>query len=145
MGNPANDNAVWAYLDATKTVILCTRKEANAWWNSEEVKRAQIKYDEINGWKIDTRFWRFSLAPDGPPLFWRVGWWTGNIVTGYRSGERHFGTMKAALEFHAGIMATIRKGGVTDSTIQEDSEGLDESGWSDDPEESDPADWWKDR
>jgi hypothetical protein len=143
MGHPGNDNAVWAYLDATNTVILCTRKEANAWWYSEEGKRAQIKYDEIDGWDVDTRFWRFSLFPDGPPLFWRVSWFTGNIVTGYWSGGRHFGTMEAGLEFHAGVMATIRNGGVPEATIHEDGLEEYESGWSNDPEESDSAYWWK--
>jgi hypothetical protein len=72
MGNPANDNAVWTYLGPDNVAILCSRKKANEWWDSKDVKRARIKNNKVKGWEIDTRFWRFSLIPDGPPLFWQV-------------------------------------------------------------------------
>ncbi len=75
MGCPSNDNAVWAYLGPDNVAILCSREKANEWWNSKN-SRTQIKNNRVKGWGVSTVFWRFCLIPDGPPLFWQVGWFS---------------------------------------------------------------------
>jgi hypothetical protein len=139
MGNPSNDNAVWAYLGPDNVAILCSREKANEWWNSKD-SRTQIKKDMVGEWGVYTIFWRFSLIPDGPALFWQVRWFRWMEATrSKQKGKRYFGTIELALEFHAAVMAIIRKGGVPDGT----SPG---SGFVDDEDEGearDAADWWK--
>jgi Transposase DDE domain group 1 len=55
---------------------------------------------------LETRFHGCSNAPDGPPLFWRVSFYTS---TG-PSEARHFGTKEAALAFHAEVVERIKSG-----------------------------------
>src|SRR5260221_13217011 len=73
MGNRALTYATWAYLGEDDVPVLCTRKKANEWaWSKEGLQRSQINHNRIPGWTIRTSFLRYSLAPDGPPLFWNV-------------------------------------------------------------------------
>ena len=151
MSSRANDYAVWAYRGENNVAILCTRKEANDWWNPwPGGKRTQVKNNKVKGWGVYTMFWRFCLIPDGPPLFWHVGWfrWMDATQTMQR-GKRYFGTIEAALEFHSSVMATLRKGGVPDGTSEEEKSVAGEvvqPGFVDDDDEGEPkdsADWWK--
>ena len=76
MSSRANDYAVWAYRSENNVAVLCTRKEANDWWNGPGGKgRTQVKNNKVKGWGVYTMFWRFCLIPDGPPLFWRNGYY----------------------------------------------------------------------
>ena len=62
-----------------------------------------------------------------------------------RRGERHFGTIEAALEFHASIVAILRKGAVPEGTSPESGFVYDDDEDEDDDEceAKDTADWWK--
>ena len=162
MSNRANDYAVWAYRGENNVAILCTRKEANDWWNGNSQPlhcfvrgpggkgRTQVKNNKVKGWGVYTMFWRFCLIPDGPPLFWHVTWfrWMDATRT-MQKGKRYFGTIEAALEFHSSVMATLRKGGVPDGTSEEEKSIAGEvvqPGFVDDDDEGEPkdsADWWK--
>jgi hypothetical protein len=145
MGCPSNDNAVWAYLGPDNVAILCSREKANEWWNSKN-SRTQIKNNRVKGWGVSTVFWRFCLIPDGPPLFWQVGWFRWMEATrAMQIGKRYFGTIELALEFHAAVMAIIRKCEVPDGTTQETDEVVQPGFVYDDDEGEawDAADWWK--
>ena len=87
MGNRALTYATWAYLGEDDVPVLCTRKKANEWaWSKEGLQRSQIKHDRILGWTIRTSFERYSLAQDGPPLFWNVSCFKERgAMTGFRS------------------------------------------------------------
>jgi hypothetical protein len=113
-GHRGNDYAVCAYLNEESVPVLCTRKEANEWAESGGYARSQIKVDIIKGSGIETRFHRFSLAPDGPPLFWRVCWWSKAEPS--ECVKRWFGTKEAALEFHAVIADAVATKGYHPST-----------------------------
>jgi len=81
---------------------LCSWSEWRQWWK-REWERCQIKYDEINDWRIETRFQGCDTARDGPPLFWEV-----SLVDMGTSFEAHrFGTKEAALDFHAEVVEKI--------------------------------------
>jgi hypothetical protein len=139
MTNPALDYAIWSILNEDNVPILCSRKEANAWWNREYVS-CNIQSGRIDGWGIETAFRRYSLAPDGPPLFFRVCFWKW-IETSctMAQGERFFGTM-AAIHFHAELVA---KGGEDLMSLADHQDGEDRD--DDDGEPRDAANWWKDR
>ena len=83
----------------TKFLFCVVGFEWKEWWK-READRCQLRYDRIDDWEIETRFQGCSTAPDGPPLFWRVSFYT---LTGPREA-RHFGTKEAALAFHAEVV-----------------------------------------
>jgi hypothetical protein len=143
MGCRENDYAVWAILGQDDVPVLCTRKEANEWFWSKDRKRSQIKSDHVDGWCIYTSFSRMSLEPDGPPLFWRVGWWTETKAPPFRSGERAFATKEAALEFHASLAAMLRAHGDSALKLLELMNQTEERYPEDDEEGREGADWWK--
>jgi hypothetical protein len=62
-----------------------------------------------------------------------------------RAEKRYFGTIELALEFHAAVMAIIRKCEVPDGTTQETDEVVQPGFLYDDDEGEawDAADWWK--
>jgi hypothetical protein len=68
--------------------------------------RRRVRYDRIDDWEIETRFHGSSTALDGPPLFWKVSFYTS---TG-PSETRHFGTKEAALAFHAEVVERVKSG-----------------------------------
>ena len=57
-----------------------------------------------------------AVALDGPPLFWRVGCFTE--IGPFMRGQRCFATKEGALEFHAGLMATIQKEGGAEELLE---------------------------
>jgi hypothetical protein len=138
MGNRALSYATWAYLGENDVPVLCSRKKANEWaWNKEGQQRSRIKRDRTVGWTILTRFQRYSLAPDGPPLFWKVCCFKENGKLGM--AEKFLGTKELALEFHAGLVATIRD----DAPLLSEGDFLELLCQPDDDEGFDGADWWK--
>jgi hypothetical protein len=137
MGCPDLNFATWAYLNEEGVPVICSRKEANHWFLSGGGHRSQVRLDRIGGWNLGTRFCTFSLLPDGPPLFWQVCLWHENHE--FRVGEQRFATKVDALEFHANIIWLFRTHGnrapeVLEILYSKDSEDVDED---------DPADWWK--
>jgi hypothetical protein len=82
-----DERMTFAYLDKDEVPVLCSWFEWKEWWK-READRCQLRYDRIDDWEIETRFQGCSNAPDGPPLFWRVSFYTS---TG-PSEARHFGT-----------------------------------------------------
>lgn len=141
MGFRENDYAVWAILGQDDVPVLCTRKEANKWFWSKDYRRSQIKSDHVEKWCIYTSFQRMSREPDGPPLFWLVGWFSETDP--FTSGELLFGTKEAALEFQRTLVAMIRAHGesalelleLVNQTVQDD--------FGDDDEDKEGTDWWK--
>jgi hypothetical protein len=132
MTNPALDYAIWSYLNEDNVPILCSREEANAWWE-REYDSCQIQSGRIDGWGIETTFRRYSLAPDGPPMFFRVCWWKWiEASRTMAQGERFFGTMEAAIHFHAELVAE----GNDLMSLADHQDG-------EDGEPRDAANWWK--
>jgi len=144
MGHPANEYATFAYLNEDYVPVLCTPKKADKWFWSEDQRRSQIKLDYINGWGLETRFRRFSLESDGPPLFWQVSCWAQAAKVGpFQSRIRWFGTKDAALEFHMVVAAAIARGDTVDDDLIPLEQEFNFDAEADDEEDHDQADWWK--
>ena len=58
----------------------------------------------------------------------------------FTRGERCFATKEGALEFHAGLMATIQKAGGAEELLELINKAGDEDG-----EGQDGANWWKEQ
>jgi hypothetical protein len=109
MGIPENTYAVWAMLNEEGIPVLCSKEEADEWWLSHDnAKNALIRSESVGAWLIEAMFSRYSLALDGPPLFWRVICHRDETFVG---GSRWFGTREAALEFHAHWVEMFRTHG----------------------------------
>ena len=100
-----DERMTFAYLDKDEVPVLCSWFEWNEWWKREGY-RCQVRYDRIDDWEIETRFQGSSTALDGPPLFWKVNFYTS---TG-PSETRHFGTKEDALAFHGEVVKKIMSG-----------------------------------
>ena len=81
MSNRANDYAVWAYRGENNVAILCTRKEANDWWNGNSQPlhcfvrgpggkgRTQVKNNKVKGWGVSRRSGESALSLMGRRCF----------------------------------------------------------------------------
>jgi len=92
--------------------VLCSRRKARE-WRQGKANRCCVKENHVAGWRLYTTFNWYSLAPDGPPLFWKVS--CMRISAPFESRERFFGTKEAALELHGLCAAALARGhtGVT--------------------------------
>jgi hypothetical protein len=86
------------------------------------------------GWRIFTTFNWFSLAPDGPPLFWHVSWHRASAP--FEGRELWLGTKEAALELHELCAAVIARGHTLNGLIPPDSVTLAIRGLTE-PDEAD--------
>src|SRR5271166_3239958 len=114
------------------------REEANERSWSKDGQRSHIKCDRVDGWSIDTSFNRFSLAPDGPPLFWRVGCFTE--IGPFMRGERCFATKRRRAGISRGPYGHHSKGGGAEELL-----GLINKAGDGDGEGQDGANWWKEQ
>jgi hypothetical protein len=101
-----DERMTFAYLNKDGVPVLCSWFEWKEWWK-READRCQVKYDRIGDWEIETRFHGCSAALDGPPLFWKVSFFSPRIVS---DGVRHFESKESALVFHAEIVGRTMSG-----------------------------------
>jgi hypothetical protein len=137
MGCRALTYANFARLNDEDIPVLCSRKEAREWYQSKAADLHCLRQTQIAGWQIFTTFNWFSLATDGPPLFWKV---TCSRASGpFERRELWLGTKEAALELHELCAAVIARGHTLNGLIPLDSTTLAIRGLP----EPDEADWWK--